>query len=122
MEMPTIKQTSRQSKSKSKSKSGSKSVRSTRSAPDEFARARSRLDKKKRDRQLKTHWAHFWNVCPKCGGDMFEQTSQEIRYEVCRKCHGVYVDQAEAALASKHLDVKKWLQAVLRRAKKPKTF
>ena len=121
--MPNIKQTSRQSKSKKKG--GARSARSARSAqdaPDVFVRARSRLDKKKQERKLKTHWAHFWNVCPKCGGDMFEQNSQDIRYEVCRDCNGVYVDHEEATLVSKHLDVKKWLQAVLRRAKKPKTF
>jgi hypothetical protein len=53
---------------------------------------------------------------------MFEQTSLDIRYEVCRKCHGIYVDHAEAVLVSKHLDTGKWLQAVLRRARKPKTF
>jgi acetyl-CoA carboxylase beta subunit len=112
--MATIKQSKRQSKTKSKS--------TPRDPAAEFDKARKRLDKKKQDRDLKTHWAHFWNVCPKCGGDMFEQTSLQIRYEVCRKCHGIYVDQAEAALAEKNLDLKKWLRAVLRRSKDPKTF
>ena len=72
------------------------------------------------DKTWQQEWAN--DVCPKCGGDMFEQTSLQIRYEVCRKCHGIYVDQAEAALVSKHLDPKKWLRAVLRRSKDPKTF
>lgn len=88
---------------------------------EEFARARARLDKKKRDRDLKTHWAHFWDVCPKCGGDMFEQEFKKIKFEVCRKCHGIYVDQAELALASKHMDPARWLKAVLQKSKKPKT-
>jgi acetyl-CoA carboxylase beta subunit len=113
--MANIKQTRRQSKTKSKSKTRAKSPET------EFDKTRARLDKKKQDRRFKTHWAHFWDVCPKCGGDMFEQTSLDVRYEVCRKCHGIYIDQAEAALADKHLDLKKWLRALLRRSKDPKT-
>jgi Zn-finger nucleic acid-binding protein len=88
---------------------------------DDFNRARARLDKKKLARDRKTHWAHFWNVCPKCGGDMFEQETTKIRFEVCRACNGVYIDQAEIALAFKHLDPAKWLKAVLQRSKKPNT-
>jgi|GEM_PF-1493576 len=118
--MANIKQPSRQSKSKPKFRAKAKA--SAKNPQGDFDRARARLDKKKRVRELKTHWAHFWNVCPKCGGDMFEQTSLKIRYEVCRKCHGIYVDQAEAALVSNRLDVKKWLRAILRRSKEPKTF
>jgi acetyl-CoA carboxylase beta subunit len=112
--MATIKQSPRQSKKKSKAKAKDPAV--------EFERSRERLDKKKTVHRYKTHWAHFWNVCPKCGGDMFEQESLKIRYEVCRKCHGIYIDQAELELASKHLDIKKWLRAVIRRSKDPKTF
>ena len=107
--MANIKKTSPQPKAKTKKKA----------APDEFERARARLDKKIRDRDMATHWGHFWNVCPKCGGDMFEQQSMETRFDVCRKCHGVYIDQAEVALALKHLDPVKWLKALLRKAKKP---
>ena len=122
--MANIKQLRRQSKSKPKvrAKARSKANASAKNPQDDFESARARLDKKKRVRELKTHWAHFWNVCPKCGGDMFEQTSLKIRYEVCRTCHGIYVDQAEAALVSNRLDVKKWLRAILRRSKEPKTF
>ncbi len=129
--MANIKQPRRQSKSKPKvrakagqkagQKARSKAKASAKDPQDDFDRARARLDKKKRIRELKTHWAHFWNVCPKCGEDMFEQTSLKIRYEVCRKCPGIYVDQAEAALVSNRLDVKKWLRAILRRSKDPKT-
>lgn len=110
--MANIQQPRKQPKTKSK----------TKHTTDKFDRERSRLDKKKLDRDRKTHWAHFWNVCPKCGGDMFEQESLKIRYEVCRRCHGIYVDHEEAALAAKHVDPTKWLGAVLRRSKKPKTF
>lgn len=109
-------------KKPSGSKAKSKAKTAARDPKVEFDRARKRLDKKKETRDLKTHWAHFWNVCPKCGGDMFEQTSLGIRYEACRKCHGIYVDHAEASLVTKFLDVAKWFRAVFRRAKDPKTF
>jgi Zn-finger nucleic acid-binding protein len=109
-----------------KKRSGSTPKSKSRSAASEkrleFERARTRLDKKKRTRDMKTHWAHFWNVCPKCGGDMFEQTSLGIKYEACRKCHGIYVDHAEASLVVKFLDVAKWFRAALRRSKDPRTF
>jgi len=107
--------TTKRSKTKTKAKSKPKDPTA------EFERARKRLDKRKDLKTLKTQWAHFWNLCPKCGGDMFEQRSLGIRYEVCRRCHGIYVDQAEAALVAKFLDVRKWLSAVLRRSKDPKT-
>jgi hypothetical protein len=110
--------------SKSESKTKPKSKRKTGAAAGdpktEFERARKRLDKKKATRDLKTHWAHFWNVCPKCGGDMFEQTSLGIRFEACRRCHGIYLDHEEASLVAKFLDAAKWLRAAMRRAKNPK--
>jgi len=91
------------------------------SATAAFAAARERLDRKKLARQRKLQWAHFWLLCPKCGGDMFEQESLGIRYEVCRDCNGIHLDQAELALAAKHLDPAKLVKAVLTRSKKPRT-
>lgn len=114
--MANIKQSGRKTKSKSKA------ARKPKNTEGEFERARKTLDKKKQTRDLNTHWAHFWNVCPKCGGDMFEQTTLKIRYEVCRKCHGIYIDQGEARLVKRFLDPVKWLGAALRRSKDPKTF
>jgi acetyl-CoA carboxylase beta subunit len=113
--MANIKQSARKTKSKARSRTVSAAD------PDGFERARKTLDKKKQTRELKTQWAHFWNLCPKCGGDMFEQSSLKIRYEVCRKCHGIYIDQAEANLVKRFLDPVKWLRAALRRSKDPKT-
>jgi len=123
--MANIKQSGSKTKSKARSrksakKAGTRKVSSK--ATDDFDRARKTLDKKKQTRDLRTHWAHFWNVCPKCGGDMFEQTSLKIRYEVCRKCHGIYIDQGEASLIKRFLAPVKWLNAALRRSKDPKTF
>ncbi|NIM20674.1 MAG: hypothetical protein GTO51_10675 [Candidatus Latescibacteria bacterium] len=51
---------------------------------------------------------------------MFEQKSLDIYFEVCRDCFGIYIDTAELDLARKHLDPKKFLLAISRRAKKPK--
>jgi hypothetical protein len=107
--MANIRQKHRRSKTKS-----------ARNCTAEFERGRQRLDRKREERDVKTHWAHFWDVCPKCGGDMFEQTSLGIPYEVCRTCHGIYIDRAEAMLAAAHLDPARWLRAVLQRSKKPR--
>jgi hypothetical protein len=110
--MANIRQKNRRAKTKS--------VRGP-AAAAEFGRERKRLDRKRKDRDVKTHWAHFWDVCPKCGGDMFEQISLGIPYEVCRTCHGIYIDRAEAVLAGRYLEPARWLKAVLSRARKPRT-
>ncbi len=123
--MANIKQSGSKTKSKARARKSTKKAGTRKvsgKAADDFDRARKTLDKKKQPRDLRTHWAHFWNVCPKCGGDMFEQTSLKIRYEVCRKCHGIYIDQGEASLIKRFLDPVKWLNAALRRSKDPKTF
>jgi len=104
-------------KSKAKAKPKAKAP-----ARDEaFDRARKRLDKQRARRKSKTQYAHYWNLCPKCGGDMFEQKALGIYFEVCRECHGIHVDVAELDLARAHLDSKKLLLAISRKAKNPKT-
>jgi hypothetical protein len=115
--MANIKQTPPKVKSKSKAKSKT----TAKDPAAEFERARKRLDKRKEYRDVRTQMAHFWNVCPKCGGDMFEQTSLGIRFEVCRRCHGIYIDQGEANLVVKFKDIARWFRAALRRSKAPKT-
>jgi len=92
-----------------------------RSAPAAFARERERLDRKAAARRQKLQWAHYWLLCPRCGGDMFEQESLGIHYAVCRDCNGIHIDRAELALAGKHLDAGKLVKAVLARSKKPRT-
>ena len=89
--------------------------------PKAFAKTRARLDKKRAKRRQKMLWVHYWLLCPKCGGDMFVQTTLGIRYEVCRDCHGVAIDGEEAALLLAHLDPGKALRAILKKSKKPDT-
>jgi len=87
---------------------------------EDLLSARARWDKKRLQRERKTHWAHFWNVCPKCGGDMFEQKFKEIYFDVCRSCHGIFIDKAEVDLAKRFLEADKLVSALLRKAAKPK--
>lgn len=87
---------------------------------EQFTAARERLYKKRLKRERETHWAHFWDVCPKCGGDMFEQKANSILFEVCRKCHGIYIDKAELDLARRFLDNTKFLGRLARKAAKPR--
>jgi Zn-finger nucleic acid-binding protein len=89
--------------------------------PDAFAKTRARLDKKRAKRRQKMLWVHYWLLCPKCGGDMFVQTRLNIRFEVCRDCHGVAIDGEELALLLEHLDPAKALRAILKKSKKPDT-
>ncbi len=66
-------------------------------------------------------WAHYWLLCPKCGGDMFVNRTMGIHYEVCRTCHGIYLNGDEVALLLAHLDADKTLRAILKKSKKPDT-
>jgi Zn-finger nucleic acid-binding protein len=93
---------------------------SPRAAPD-FARTRARLDAKLAKQRRKMLWAHYWLLCPKCGGDMFVNRTMGIHYEVCRDCHGIYLNGDEVALLLAHLDPGKALRAILKHSKKPDT-
>jgi len=84
-----------------------------------FAKTRARLDKKRAQRRQKMLWAHYWLLCPKCGGDMFVQTTLNIRFEVCRSCHGIAIDGEELTLLLGHLDPAKAMRAILKKSKKP---
>jgi len=84
-----------------------------------FAQTRARLDKKRAKRRQKMLWVHYWLLCPKCGGDMFVQTTLNIRFEVCRDCHGIAIDGEELALLLDHLDPAKAMRAILKKSKKP---
>jgi Zn-finger nucleic acid-binding protein len=93
----------------------------TRATGTAFARTRARLDAKRARRREKMLWAHYWLLCPKCGGDMFVQETMKIRYEVCRDCHGIAIDGDELALLLEHLDAEKALRALLKKSRKPDT-
>ena len=86
-----------------------------------FQKTRARLDRKRARRRQKMLWAHYWLLCPKCGGDMFVQHTQGITYEVCRNCHGIAIDGEEVALLLAHLDAGTALRAILKKSKKPET-
>jgi hypothetical protein len=80
------------------------------SDPKAFAKTRARLDKKRAKRRQKMLWVHYWLLCPK---------TLDIRFEVCRDCHGIAIDGEEVALLLTHLDPGKALRAILKKSKKP---
>src|SRR5258706_10901192 len=90
-------------------------------AASELEKIRARLDRKRAKRRQKMLWAHYWLLCPKCGGDMFVQRTMGIAYEVCRDCHGIAIDHEELALLLEHLDAAAALRAILKQSKKPDT-
>ena len=96
--------------------------RATPDSPDrEFEKTRARLDRKRAKRRQKMLWAHYWLLCPKCGGDMFVQRTHGIAFEVCRDCHGIAIDGDEVALLLSQGDGDRTLRAILQRSKKPDT-
>ena len=97
----------------------SKARKKTASGAQAFAKTRARLDKKRAKRRQKMLWVHYWLLCPKCGGDMFVQTTLNIRFEVCRDCHGIAIDGEELALLLGHLDPSRAMRAILKKSKKP---
>ena len=84
-------------------------------------KTRARLDRKRAERRQKMLWAHYWLLCPKCGGDMFVQRTMGIAYEVCRDCHGIAIDGDELALLLEHLEPGDALRAILKKSLKPDT-
>jgi ribosomal protein L31 len=38
--------------------------------------------------------------CPKCDGNLVETDFEHIKIDVCNKCHGVWLDAGELALAT----------------------
>jgi Zn-finger nucleic acid-binding protein len=82
---------------------------------------RAQLDRKRAERRQKMLWAHYWLLCPKCGGDMFVQHTVGIAYEVCRDCHGIAIDGDELALLLENLDPADAFRAILKQSKKPDT-
>ncbi len=84
-------------------------------------KTRARLDGKRAERRQKMMWAHYWLLCPKCGGDMFVQRTMGIAYEVCRECHGTAIDGDELDLLLEHLEPREALNAILKKSLKPDT-
>jgi Zn-finger nucleic acid-binding protein len=105
------------------SKSQSTTTRTPRrkAAKATLEKLRARLDRKRAERRQKMLWAHYWLLCPKCGGDMFVQRTMGVAYEVCRDCHGIAIDGDEMALLLDHLDADTALRAILKQSKKPDT-
>ena len=55
---------------------------------------RSLLDK---ERSMLERKAHFMK-CPKCGGDLKEQTHDHVKVDVCPDCHGMWLDKGEMGI------------------------
>jgi hypothetical protein len=61
---------------------------------DLIKQMRAKLDE---DRQRQERKAHYMK-CPKCGGDLKEQTLDQLKVDVCVDCHGLWLDAGEMDL------------------------
>ena len=55
---------------------------------------RAKLDA---DRVAAERRAHHMK-CPKCGADLSEQEFQHVKVDLCRECHGMWLDAGEIAM------------------------
>ena len=67
-----------------------------------FARQDAELIKKMRadldlQRDQLERKAHYMK-CPKCGADLHEEIMDQAKVDVCRECHGVWLDAGEMDL------------------------
>ena len=51
-------------------------------------------EKNDSERQQSERKAHFMK-CPKCGGDLKEETHEHVKVDMCPECHGMWLDAGE---------------------------
>jgi hypothetical protein len=56
---------------------------------------RQELDRERIDREGEAGDEPYWLVCPKCGDNLEEIESEDVRLERCETCGGIYLDRGE---------------------------
>ena len=59
---------------------------------------REKLDEERRKRERAQHIMK----CPKCGADLQEREMHSVKVDLCPECHGMWLDQGELEILSKH--------------------
>ena len=55
---------------------------------------RETQDKERSEQERQAHWMK----CPKCGGDLKEETHGHAKVDVCAKCGGMWLDAGEVEI------------------------
>ncbi len=59
---------------------------------------RQELDRERLDRESEAGDESFWLVCPKCGDNLEEIESEDVKLERCESCNGIYLDRGEVEM------------------------
>jgi Zn-finger nucleic acid-binding protein len=64
----------------------------------QLAALRAKLDERRRQEERNAARAAHWMCCPKCGGEMKEETFENVRIDKCTQCHSVNLNADEIEL------------------------
>jgi Zn-finger nucleic acid-binding protein len=64
----------------------------------QLAALRAKLDERRRQEERNAARAAHWMCCPKCGGEMKEETFENVRVDKCTQCHSVNLNADEIEL------------------------
>ncbi|MSR42169.1 MAG: hypothetical protein EXS10_09770 [Phycisphaerales bacterium] len=67
-----------------------------------LASMRTQLDAKRAAAAAVAAKVAHWLRCPKCGGEMQEQSFENVSIDQCTSCKGVYFDSGELELLLSH--------------------
>ena len=59
---------------------------------------RQELDRERLDRESEAGDEPYWMVCPKCGGDLDEVETEEVKVDRCENCAGLFLDPGEVEM------------------------
>jgi hypothetical protein len=59
---------------------------------------RQELDRERLDRESETGDESYWLVCPKCGDNLEEVETEDVKLERCETCGGIYLDRGEVEM------------------------
>ncbi|MBD3161107.1 MAG: hypothetical protein GF346_02935 [Candidatus Eisenbacteria bacterium] len=59
---------------------------------------RQELDRERLDRESEAGDEPYWMVCPKCGGDLEEVETEEVKVDRCENCAGLFLDPGEVEM------------------------
>ncbi len=66
-----------------------------------LAARREALNRERQALKEKSSKGAFWMICPKCGGQMKEESLHGVMIDRCGSCAGIYLDRGEFELLAR---------------------